>query len=175
MNKKAPSHLISGVFVFLLLGLFAVFSTVMVLLGVKAYRGAVARNGVHNTARISSSYLRSMIRADDEAGALRIERVPGLVSGEDGEDRQVEVDCVALYNSYDDEAYVTRIYVWDGSLREWFTEASEPFYADAGDVVCPADSLEAELSGSLLTLRVATGEETAEVDIALHADRGVSE
>ena len=36
MSKTGPSHAISGVFVFLLLGIFAVFSTVMVLLGAKA-------------------------------------------------------------------------------------------------------------------------------------------
>ena len=36
MKQKLSSHAVSGLFVFLLLGVFAVFSTVMVLLGVKA-------------------------------------------------------------------------------------------------------------------------------------------
>ena len=37
MSKSTqPSHAISGVFVFLLLGIFAVFSTVMVMMGAKA-------------------------------------------------------------------------------------------------------------------------------------------
>lgn len=35
ISKKPPSHAISGVFVFLVLGIFAVFSTVMVLLGAR--------------------------------------------------------------------------------------------------------------------------------------------
>ena len=43
MSKSGPSHAISGVFVFLLLGIFAVFSTVMVLLGARAYKGAADR------------------------------------------------------------------------------------------------------------------------------------
>ena len=44
MSDIRHSHAISGVFVFLLLGVFAVFSTVMVLLGAKAYRAAAARS-----------------------------------------------------------------------------------------------------------------------------------
>ena len=42
-RTTSSSHAISGVFVFLLLGIFAVFSTVMVLLSARAYKGAVDR------------------------------------------------------------------------------------------------------------------------------------
>ena len=62
MTKGNHSHPIAGVFVFLLLGLFAVFSTLMVLTGAKAYRGTVDRSDAHNRARIASSYIRSMSR-----------------------------------------------------------------------------------------------------------------
>ncbi len=169
MKEKAPTHLISGVFVFLLLGVFAVLSTVMVLLGARAYRGTVERNSTHNTARICSSYLRSIVRADDETGSLRIERMDALVTNEDDSEQQVQVDTIALYNAYDDEAYVTRIYIWDGYLREWFTEASEPFYADAGEVVCAAEEMQASIQDGLLTVEVRSGGETVETNVALYA------
>ena len=42
-------HSMQGVFVFVLLGLFAVMSTLMVLLGAQMYRGTVDR-AVHATA-----------------------------------------------------------------------------------------------------------------------------
>ena len=64
------SHAISGVFVFMLLGIFAVFSTVMVLLSAKAYRGVVDKAAMHNSVRVASSYIRTMLRSDDETGVL---------------------------------------------------------------------------------------------------------
>ena len=66
MNRSGTSsHSITGLFVFLLLGIFGVFSIVMVLMGVKAYRGTVERSDLNNNTRIASSYIRSMLRTDD--------------------------------------------------------------------------------------------------------------
>ena len=48
------NHAISGVFVFLLLGIFAIFSTIMVVMGAKAYRGMVEKADVHNSIRVAS-------------------------------------------------------------------------------------------------------------------------
>ena len=134
MKQKLSSHAVSGLFVFLLLGVFAVFSTVMVLLGVKAYRGAV-------------------------------ERCEGTV-GAPGAEQSVTVNTLTLRNDYGEE-YVTRIYVYDGSLREWFSRASEPFRPDQGEAVCPADEMTAEKNGSLLTVHLRTGNTTQDVLFSL--------
>ena len=142
-RMKMTPHAMSGVFVFMLLGLFAVFSTLMVMFGVRAYRSAAELSGVHGRSRIASAYLRSMARGSDEDGALRIETVDG-------------VETVTLLSSYDDEEYVTRLYVYDGYLREWFTEASEPFEPENGETVCEADAMTAELEGNLLIVSVET-------------------
>ena len=69
------NHAISGVFVFLLLGIFAIFSTIMVVMGAKAYRGMVEKADVHNSIRVASSYIRTMLRSNDETGVLRVEVV----------------------------------------------------------------------------------------------------
>ena len=70
------THAISGVFVFLLLGIFAVFSTVMVLMSAKAYKGMVDESALHNSVRVASSYIRTMLRGNDESGVLKVEDVP---------------------------------------------------------------------------------------------------
>lgn len=166
MNRQKPSsHVISGLFVFLLLGVFAVFSTVMVLLGVKAYRSAVERTEAHNNERISTSYIRSMLRSDDETGVFLTEACEGLSEGE----TPVTVDTLSLHHSYDGEEYVTRIYVYNGFLREWFTNAEETFRPDRGEIVCPAEELSAELSDSLLTVKVLAGGKWESVELALRA------
>lgn len=166
MNRqKPPSHVVSGLFVFLLLGIFAVFSTVMVLLGVKAYRSAVERTDEHNNARISSAYIRSMLRADDEAGVFSVGPCEGLVAEENVE-KPVTVEAITLLNNYDGEEYVTRIYTYGGFLREWFTHAEEPFRPDQGEIVCPAEELSAERSGSLLKVQILAGGVREEVVFA---------
>ena len=175
MSKRtAQPHAISGVFVFLVLGVFAVFSTVMVLLGARAYKSTADRAAEHNSYRVASAYLRSMIRGDDEDQALRVEEVTGVVLPEDGEDetaqpQEVRLTTVALRNVYDDEEYVTRLYVFDGMLREWNTEADVEFEPAYGESVCPMEEMTAELNGQLLQIRLRNREGWTQVDIALRA------
>ena len=154
MRKNAPSHTISGVFVFLLLGIFAVFSTVMVLLGARAYRNIAEQADGHNAARLSTAYVRSMIRSDDEENAVAPEDVNGIRT-------------ITMRNVYDEEEYITRIYVYDGMLREWFASADLDFEPENGEAVCAADEMAAELNGPLLTVRVRSGNAWHEVNIAL--------
>lgn len=157
-KRNAPSsHTISGVFVFLLLGIFAVFSTVMVLLGVRAYKGTAERAVAHNDNRIASAYMRSMVRSNDGETKLRLEDIGGIRS-------------VTLLHEYDDEAYVTRMYVYDGMLRELFTSADSEFEPDFGEPVCAAQEMVAELNGRLMTVKILNEDEWTTVDIALRCE-----
>lgn len=157
MRKKVPSHTISGVFVFLLLGVFAVFSTVTVLLGAKAYRSTAERADAHNAARIATAYLRSMVRSDDEENAVNVEDLDGVCA-------------VTLKNVYDGEEYRTRLYVYGGMLRELFAQADMAFDPEHGETVCPVDEMTADLTGRLLTLRLRHEDEWTDVQIALRSD-----
>lgn len=156
MSKNGPSHAISGVFVFLLLGVFAVFSTVMVVLGAKAYKATADRAAEHNAGRIASAYVRSMVRADDDRDSLRVEEIGGL-------------DSVTMHYDYDGEEYLTRIYVYGGMLREWFSYAEADFEPENGEAVCAADEMRASLSGHLLSVGMRHGDKWTNVDIALRS------
>ena len=71
------------------------------------------------------------------------------------------IQTITMLNDYGGESSVTRIYVYDGMLREWFTEADVPFEPEYGETVCKADGLEAEMDGNLLTVKIqANGTET---------------
>ena len=156
MSRSGPSHSISGVFVFLLLGIFAVFSTVMVLLGAKAYKATAERAADHNASRIASAYMRSMVRADDSLDSLSVEDLDGL-------------PAVTMRYEYDGVEYLTRIYVYEGMIRELFTDAETEFEPDYGEVVCAVDEMKASLSGHLLRVQMRYGDEWTNVDIALRA------
>ena len=77
-NRGNNNHSIAGAFIFLLLGIFAVFGTVMVLMGVKAYRSTDEQTNTHNEYRVLSSYVRSMSRTEDGYGEFRVEEVGGV-------------------------------------------------------------------------------------------------
>lgn len=153
-----PSHAILGVFVFLLLGIFAVLSTVMVMMGVKAYKNTVEQLETHNGARIAPAYMRSMVRADDERNVVSVEEIAG-------------VTAVTMRNEYDDEAYVTRIYCCDGRLYEWFSDAENAFVPEEGEAVCACGGMTAVIADGLLSIRLLSGGEWISVDIALRASR----
>ena len=158
MNREnPPSHAISGVFVFLVLGIFAVFSTVMVLLGARAYKSTADRAAEHNAYRIGMAYVRSMVRGDDENQSVQVETVDGI-------------QTIALRNIYDGDAYVTRIYVYDGKLREWFTEETEEFVPENGETVCDMEEMNAEVDGQLLKVGLKARDAWTEVDIALRSE-----
>ena len=83
-RKNPPSHAISGVFVFLVLGIFAVFSTVMVLLGARAYKSTADRAAEHNAYRIGMAYVRSYETPEERQERLAREASESRSSGGGG-------------------------------------------------------------------------------------------
>ena len=75
---KTKSHSISGAFVFTLLGAFAVFSMLLVVLGAQAYRTTVDGASAHTRKRIAAAFVRNAVRAQDERGAIAVEDRDGL-------------------------------------------------------------------------------------------------
>ena len=170
MNAK-HDHTISGVFVFFLLGVFAVSATLMVLLGAQAYKGGADRAEAHNAGRIASAYLRGMLREADEMGQLRAEELDGA-------------GALKITNAADET--VTLLFVRDGHLWEWYTFQSlydetkfdpatgAPLYGAGeggeevrGEIVCALDEMNVSLDGHLLTVRLRSGDSWTDVNVAL--------
>ena len=156
-QRIRASHSISGLFAFLLLGLFAIFSTVMVLLGARAYRGVTDTQHRHNAERIAPAYLRSMVRGADEQNVLRVE------AGEDGS------DMLVIEQTYDDELATTYIYCHEGVLRERFISADVEFRPEDGEEVCALQGLKLNLQPGLLEVRLLHEDHTQSMNIALYS------
>ena len=158
-NHKTVQHSMQGVFVFVLLGLFAVMSTLMVLLGAQMYRNTVDHATLNNENRVLDAYVRSMIRAGDLSGAVKIEDHDG-------------VKALAMYDDLEEDAYVTWLYCYDNQLYEQYTSRSDDFVPASGTAICPARVFVPTLEGDLLTVQLMdeTGELSA-VQVALHGVR----
>ncbi len=143
---RETNHAVSGTCVFLLLGLFAVFSMLLVLLGAQAYRATVDATAEHGDRRVLQNYVRNAVRAADENGAFSVSELEGL--------------CVLALSTPDDadERYVQYIYCYQGALRELYTSAEYGFAPEDGDPICPALGLEAQLQNGLLTVVITDAE-----------------
>ena len=154
-KRKSVQHSMQGVFVFVLLGLFAVMSTLMVLLGAQMYRNTVDHSTANNEDRVLSAYVRSMIRAEDTSGAMEIGEYNG-------------VKALAMREDLDGETYVTWLYCYDGNMYEWFTSDDGDFRPESGTAICPAQSFEPSLENGLLTVDMTNAKGVREtVQVAL--------
>ena len=128
-----------GVFVFVLLGLFALMSILLVLYGAQMYRKTVAVSEENNAQRVLTSYIRSMVRAEDSADSVRIEEQDG-------------VSVIAMHEEISGTPYVTRIYTWDGALYEQFTAADRPFVPQFGTKILEADAMVPVIEDGVLSV-----------------------
>ncbi len=155
MKQKNAGHSIQGVFVFVLLGIFAVMSTLTVLMGAQMYRGTVDRGASDNEERVLTAYVRSMVRAGDSADSIRVEETQAG-------------PAIVLTENYDGEEYVTWLYAYEGKLYEQFTEAAYEFDPEAGTAICPVASFEPSVEDGLLTVRMTDARDReSEVRVAL--------
>ena len=154
-KRRTVQHSMQGVFVFVLLGLFAVMSTLMVLLGAQMYRNTVDRSTANNEDRVLSAYVRSMIRAEDTRDAMAVGEYDG-------------VKTLAMREDLDGEPYVTWLYCYDGQMYEYFTSDDGTFNPESGTAICPAQRFEPSLENGLLTVDMINGKgEPETVRVAL--------
>jgi len=88
---------VSGVFVFLLIAMYALFSLLLVLIGAGVYQRITDAADTNAQIRTSLTYVASKVRAGDEAGSVTVERVDG-------------VPVLVLAERYEGEVYYTRVY-----------------------------------------------------------------
>lgn len=138
---REKRHSISGAFVFLLLGVFAVFSMMLVLLGAQAYRVTVEQTAMHTQQRVFHAYVRNAVRADDGDGEMTIQTIDGI-------------PVLTLAEELDGERYMKAIYCCDGELRELFTAEEYGFNPEEGERICAAQSLDFALGDGLLTATI---------------------
>lgn len=138
MNENR-NHSIAGLFVYLLLGLFAVMSLALVLLGIKTYAAAAEKTRTHNTERILTNYVRTVLRSADGESEIYTEECGG-------------VTVLTVRYGEDEDAYYTRIYAHEGYLCEQFTAADIDFEPENGERLCACAAFTPKIEGSLVTL-----------------------
>lgn len=102
-------HAMSGFFVFCLLGLFALLSAVLVMVGIRACQGVQAAADANSEEQIALSYVLNKVRAHDVTDSISLWNTDG---------RQV----LCLKENLDGEWYETRIFVLMASYASIFAK-----------------------------------------------------
>ncbi len=119
----------SGVLMVLLLAVFALCLLMVLLTGAGVYQRTVERDQVGYEERTLRQYLASRVRQADCVDAVMV----SSFTYESGD------DTLTLRQDYDGELYLTRIYVYDGYLRELFCAAEDDFLPEDGEKVLSAE------------------------------------
>jgi hypothetical protein len=144
-NKAWLSNLLSA---FLILGIFMIFSLILINVGAKVYKNIVLSNNANFELRTSLSYLATKIRQADSSSLKAAEENDGYT-------------ILSLKEEINGEYYETLIYHYDGFLREIFQEEGMEYDLGSGIETIEIDefTIEETETGLLhLTARNKAGE-----------------
>ena len=157
-NRKADSLL-----ALLLFGVFAVCILAVLLTGADAYRRLSQRDRESYDSRTAVQYLSTRVRQADRLGGVEagsFEGCPALILPE-------EIDGVR---------YETRVYCYDGYLRELFAAADGGFLPSDGEKVLPAEALRVSAGEAALYLELCTADgQWQELTLYLRSGEGAAE
>ena len=154
MKMKESKRKADAVLVLLLFGVFAVCILAVLLTGADAYRRLAERDEVSYDRRVSGQYLTTRVRQADEAGKISVETFDS-------------VDALVLLEEFDGIEYETRVYCYEGYLRELFAEAGSEFLPDDGEPILEAQDLMIRREGQNLYF-VLTDPNGAVQELTLH-------
>ena len=149
VSVSRSRHSVSGLFVFLLIGMYALFSLMLVLIGVKVYRNVVQSTERNAELRTTIGYISGRVRATDGHVELR---------EEDG----YTVMCIG--NALGEADYETRIYYMDkdgedrDGLYEQVVDGSEPFDPEMGELITEIGGFDMKSEGDMIVLTLTTKE-----------------
>lgn len=124
----STNHSVGSLMSFALVGLFAILSMLLAVIGIDAYQSIVDATQNTNDARASMSYITNKVRSSDYEDNVSIaerEGVRMLVIGQD---------------EYD-PSYKSCIYFYEGELMEQFYDPDEEFYPEDGRALVELEDL----------------------------------
>ena len=140
MKKKS----MSGVLVLLIFAVFTVSVLLVLLSGADTVKKLTQRDQNTYHHRTAVQYLTTKVRQSDQSGAVSVGETDGC-------------STLVLTEKIDGITYETRIYCYDGWLRELYTTAAAVVPPAVGTPILEAESLALGREGDVLTL--ALGEE----------------
>ena len=134
MRKRSATltHLVPGVFVFILIGFFAVASLLLTVIGLRVYRHVTDSASFNSESQMILSYISNKIRTFDATGSVVIGQRDGIA-------------LLSLRETLDAQPYETNIYAYDGAIWESFAAVGDTFDPENGERLVTAQALRCTL------------------------------
>ncbi len=139
-NRFTRSHM-GNVFALLLLCVFAVGILSVLVTGAGVYRRLVERDEASYEKRTAERYVSVKVQKATDPESISIEDFGG-------------VSALAFTEEIDGVAYWTRIYCYEGYLRELFCAVESDLTPADGEKILPMKAFFGEKTGNLLRLRL---------------------
>lgn len=141
MNQHGTKHSIENLMALMLFGVFAVSILGVLLLGANGYHRLTERDQNAYHIRTCAQYIMTRVRQADHAGGVTVEQFGGG-------------DCLRFTEEVDGVQYTTRVYCYEGTLRELLTQEGTTLSPESGEAVLKAQHLSVTLTDGLLTATV---------------------
>lgn len=164
MTKERNGKLsVDGVLALVLFGVFSVCVLLVLLQGARSYERLTTRGQESYDERTAAQYIVTRIRQADACGCVSLGTIDGI-------------QTLELAEVIDGENYTTRVYCYDGYIRELFCADRLSFSAQDGQSILPAKSLAFSIDGDLIAVNIVleNGEEVS-FCAAIRSGGGVSD
>lgn len=141
--REHHRHNVSGLFVFLLIAAYAMFSLMLVLIGVQAYRSTVNASERNAELRTTIGYISGRVRGSDGQVSVR---------------KEGDYSVMRIGHALGEEDYETRIYFAPiegadyGGLYEQVIDKEEEFDPDLGELIAEIGGFDMNQNGDLYQL-----------------------
>ena len=133
MNERR-FHKLTGLMALLTFAVLTLCLLLVLLSGAKVYRRLAADGAQQYACRTAAQYVTTRVR---QADTLLVENFAGT-------------EALVFPETVNGRAYLTRIYCYDGHLRELFTAREGDFLPEDGEILFPAQSLSLTLEKQCL-------------------------
>ncbi len=160
MKRTENKSHIEGLLVLVLFGVFSICILAVLLSGADFYERLVERQQNGYTERTVPQYIATKIRQADASGAVSVREFDGI-------------PMLELVEMHGGEQYVTRIYCYDGYLRELFSGTTGNLQPGDGERILETEQVEFAQEGNFLKITVTgTDGETTELKLTLRSTKG---
>lgn len=128
MMRQEKKKNMAGMLVLLVFAIFMVSILMILLMGTDIVQELNQRDQYSYNLRTVAQYITTRVRQADQAGMISVRSFSGLES-------------LILAEEIDGKIYETRVYCYDGYLRELFCEAGMEMQPEFGEQILPLEDL----------------------------------
>ena len=147
MRNRSRKRNMSSILVLVLFAGFAVCILSVLLTGADLYQTLTLRDQASYDRRTAAQYITTKVRQNDRVDMLFV----GAFEEERAEDQG---DTLYLVETVDGETYYTKLYCYDGYVRELFAAPGGGFFVMDGEKVLPAQSVRFSVQGELVCVEL---------------------